>query len=128
MIPITPATRIPIGIGCSSVALLMMTPSPNINSLIPGPINVPTTDPVMAVTAGVTTTSIGVSLETTFPNSAPITAATKAPTGPPNSYPAKPVITEENKTSGGDFKPRATATAIPGPAICLAIGANVSVK
>ena len=74
-------------------------PSHVINEEIPGPSNVAIIVPEIIVTIGVTIKSIFVSLETIFPSSVLIIVATKAPTGPPSLFPAKPTIVAEKSTN-----------------------------
>ena len=105
-----------MGIGCSSVATMMILPNPRIIEPMVGPTRAAAAIPTIKVAAGVTTRSTLVSLDTILPSSVPITAATKAPAGPPPpKNPAAPVMAEANITRGGAFKPKATATPIAAP-------------
>ena len=82
--PITTLTRMPIGMGCNSVARLINLPMPVIIALMPGPIQVATSPPTTMVTKGSTTISTLV-LPTRRPAiSAPARDAKNAPTGPPS--------------------------------------------
>ncbi|MPN13973.1 hypothetical protein SDC9_161299 [bioreactor metagenome] len=100
-IPTNTATKAPINIGCISVAFIIKFPNVVINADTAGPVNCATKTPTIIVTAGVTSISTLVSLETIFPNSTANMVAKKAPTGPPNSFPQAPTKAQENITKGG---------------------------
>ena len=120
IMPMIVETTAPIGPGCSSVARIISRPSAVIIALTGGPISFAAAMPVMIVTAGVAIMSITVSFETILPHSVPIIAATKAPTGPPQVFPAKPTAAQEKTTICGALSAWAIATAIAGPTICPA--------
>ena len=102
--PISAETRIPMKNGCISVADFTRSPNSVMNRETAGPANWAARTPVMMVTPGVTRMSTRVSFDTSFPSSVEITAATRAPTGPPSSFPAMPTAAAEKRTSCGAFK------------------------
>ena len=117
-IPTTTEIKIPINNGLKVVAYMINAPVPSINAPIGGPTMDAIKTPIIIVIAGVRTMSIFVSFEISFPNSAPTNAAQYAPAGPPNIFPAVPVIVDANNTKGGAFSPNATATPMEAPVIC----------
>ena len=119
--PTTTATIIPMINGLISVAFIMIWPNPVINASTTGPNTVADIIPAINVIAGVTNISTLVSLDTSFPNSAPKAAARNAPAGPPNWAPIIPVMALAKSTSGGAFNPQATATPTPAPINPMAI-------
>ena len=81
--PITTLTKMPIGMGCNSVAILINEPSAVINALMPGPIQLATRPPITIVTKGSATISTFVLPASRPAISAPAKEDTYAPTGPP---------------------------------------------
>ena len=83
--PTTTDTTMPIGMGCSSVAVLTNAPSAVIKRFTPGPTKMPISPPAAIAANGVKTISTGVFPETNSPISAPTTALIYAPIGPPSA-------------------------------------------
>ena len=101
--PTRTATTMPIRKGCSFVAESIIRPKADAPRPIGGAISFARATPTRMVTAGVTSRSIFVSLETAFPNSAAMIAMTRTASGPPappSAFAAQPTAASENSTIG----------------------------
>ena len=113
--PTSTDTIMPIKNGCISVACIIMLPKAVITALTPGPARRAISSPDTMVTVGVTRISTFVSLDTSLPSSAAITAHISVPKGPPRLLAPTPTAHRLKSTSGGALSASPMATAMLGP-------------